>query len=1358
VVAAINNLATTGRNGKGVLVLFASANNDHTINGVSALAQLDTVMAIGGTNSNNEHTEFSDVGPEMALATPTNDRGDDGVRLPWLNITSVDNTGSSGYNGLPDLDYTNDFGGTSAATPIAAGLLALILSHDENMTSAQVRAIAQHTAVRIDEPYGRFDPITGHSHRYGYGRGDAAAAIAAVAAGIRWPDRIRSLTITGAGNDISMFWSTPAADYAGSLLVRSNKPFGWMPTDGQTYTVGQEVAPGVTVIYNGVVGAYTDVGATTGGFFYAVYPRSPANYYGFGAKGHLIRNGATVFYDNSEIIDPGWTHGGLRDEWTRGTPTSSLGIFGQVVNGSGPLAGTRGFRAINGNRCWGTDMQSTYNANADAWLQTPIINLTGVNVPVFLEYWDWSLLETFYDRCTVEAVDADGNFLGYIDPDTCGDYDWTQRVYDLTPYAGQAIRVRFRLTSDSILQRDGWFIDEVRVTVAENVPLPPTATPIYTETTENTAKPITLTGSDPNVGTTLAYVITSLPTNGQLSDPEAGPITTVPYTLAGNFRVVIYTPNSDYQGPESFTYQVFDGGLSSNNATVKVSVGTPVEIYNFPLTTDPGWITEGFWAFGKPNGIGGDPTSGNTGLNVYGYNLNGQYANDIKAESLIMAPINCTGLSRVTLSFARWLGVESGNFDNASIEVSADGVNWSPVWANGSTAVIDTSWSIQTFNIGAVADDQPFVQVRWVMGPTDSNTTYAGWNIDDVRILAIGTPAGNQPPMARPVNGSTATSTMIALDLDGADPDDEDLSYTITSLPLFGTISDPNGGEITTVPYTLPPGFRTVEYLPDADFGGFDEFNYQVSDGELNSNVARVVIEVLNPAPFPFEEDFEGGPVLVSHWSTNSTGVGRILVTDRYEPKDNWHIVLDSGAESSYALNELTLVVDLEGQSNVLLYYDWKDFADEVHPAPNSWVGSIQGDAVAISTDGSTWYKLADLHDPNKAAAGDEEAEGGLRAAAYQTVLIDLDDAMAAFGLNYSQTVRIRFIQYDNNPVESDGLALDNIRVVQGTDDPLIVTSVLPEGTVNEPYPPFQIDTFGGDLPLVWTMPTIFTEESLGAQPFPTGGVAQNWRADDAAFDYTLPFPFPFYGGSYTDLKIATDGWINFGPYVGSTYNNSTAALMANKRIAVMWDDLRTDKPGGDIYVDESVPGQVTFRWAAATRNALGNTPCNFAATLFDDGTIRLDYGSGNTPLTPTVGLSAGDNSRYFLTSYDGAASLGDAASLFLDFSRLPPGMSMDAAGVVSGTPTDAGVFHPLIIIEDQRGRSDQKVLTITVRSDLFGDFDGDGDIDLVDLGSFVACLEAPAPDGDCLEAFDADGSAIVDLYDFAAFQRAFTE
>lgn len=1356
-VNAINFAALQGRNGLGCLVLFASANNDHTVNGVSALAQLPNVMAVGGTNSHAEHTEFSDVGPEVGITTPTNDRGDDGVREPWLDITTVDNQGTSGYNGLPDLDYTDEFGGTSSATPLAAGVLALIISQDESMTASQARAILQHTAVRLDEPYGRFDGVTGHSHRFGFGRADAAQAVAAAHAGLRWPDRIKTMNVTPAGSDVTVTWSTPTNNYAGSLLVRSTKPFEWMPTDGQVYTVSEVVAPGVAVVAVGPASLYIDVGAASGGFFYAAYPFSASNLYGFGAKGYVIQDGITLFYDSCESVNPGWTTGGTGSEWARGTPTSGNSIFGQVVYGSGPMAGTRGTRAIGGNNCWGTDLASTYNPGVDAYLDTPLINLTGVSADVFLEYYDWCLLETFYDSCKVEVVDVDGELIGYVDDDTGGDYDWTRRVYDLTPFVGQAVKIRFRITSDDILQRDGWFLDEVRVRVAANIPLPPTASNTYTETTENTPVAVTMIGSDPNPSTTLSYVVESLPLHGTLSDPNGGVINSAPYTLLLNGNIVNFTPQTGYQGPDLFTYHAFDGALSSNTATARMSIGTPLLAHDFPFDTDPGWATEGAWAFGVPQGLAGDPTGGYTGSFVYGYNLSGAYTLNLPPKHLTMLPINCTGLSRVTLSFARWLGVEAGNYDNASIEVSTDGIQWQAVWENDrANDLAETAWGVHSYNIGEVADDEPFVQVRWKMGPTDSNTVFAGWNVDDVQLLAIGTPQANQPPLASPVNASTAKNRFLNITLDADDQNGDPLSFSILSLPEHGTLSEAGVGNILSVPHTLVGTTDLVKYTPDTDYAGTDAFTYGASDGLLDSNVAGVSIEVIDSAAFPFLDDFETGDLSI-HWKAVSTSAGRIRVTDQDGPIDVYHVTMDSGREGTYSANELTLAADLFGASIVLLQYDWKDYGEEATSLPASWTGSVEGDGVGISADGITWFKVANLFDTSKSAS-DADGDAGPRADNYQTVTIDLDAAIAAAGINYNRTFRIRFQQYDNQPIATDGIAIDNVRLVQGTGDPLITTSFLPVAQLGQPYGPVQMMAAGGDPPLTWSTPTEFFENDLGSSLFTAAGTALGLNGDDIVMDYALPFSFPFFGQSYSSIKIASDGWINFGSYVGSISNNSEVVLRYNKRIAVLWEDFTT--VGGNVYADDSMPGEITIRWAGVTR--IGLNPVNFSATLFDDGRIRFDYGSGNVmDNPPTIGVSAGDQvapQRYFISSYDTAMNIGDVNSLLLDYSRLPPGLVMNAQGLITGTPTEEGTFSPLFKVIDDSAREDLKSLQLVVSSDMFGDFDGDNDVDDADLAQFEACFTGE--DGGMYEpicaAGDADSDNDIGCTDWLAFQDAY--
>jgi Zn-dependent metalloprotease len=179
------------------------------------------------------------------------------------------------------------------------------------------------------------------------------------------------------------------------------------------------------------------------------------------------------------------------------------------------------------------------------------------------------------------------------------------------------------------------------------------------------------------------------------------------------------------------------------NETIHVFNAAPV--YRWDLSTNPGWTCQGLWAWGVPNGVGGDqgdpaPTTGHTGSTVYGYNLRGGYENNLATtQTLTTGAINCSNLRGTHLSFWRWLGVERAAYDHASIEVSNDGIHWTRIWRSLAGATQTGGfWTRVVYDISAGADGKPSVYIRWGMGPTDVSFTYCGWYIDDVEIYANG--------------------------------------------------------------------------------------------------------------------------------------------------------------------------------------------------------------------------------------------------------------------------------------------------------------------------------------------------------------------------------------------------------------------------------------------------------------------------------------------------------------------------------------------------------------------------------------------------------------------------------------------
>ncbi len=161
------------------------------------------------------------------------------------------------------------------------------------------------------------------------------------------------------------------------------------------------------------------------------------------------------------------------------------------------------------------------------------------------------------------------------------------------------------------------------------------------------------------------------------------------------------------------------------------------------METNPGWSVQGEWAWGIPTGQGGeygepDPASGYTGTHVYGYNLAGDYANNMSSTMYLTTPaIDCSELSQVGFQFWGWLGVEMVQYDHARIEISNnDGGTWSTIWTNSGT-LNGGIWELWSFDISSVASGYSNVKIRWGMGPTDSSWRYCGWNIDDVQVFAM---------------------------------------------------------------------------------------------------------------------------------------------------------------------------------------------------------------------------------------------------------------------------------------------------------------------------------------------------------------------------------------------------------------------------------------------------------------------------------------------------------------------------------------------------------------------------------------------------------------------------------------------
>ncbi len=244
--AGLSNALTFGRGGRGVIMTRASGNERET--GANANDQAYTadprVITVAGVRSTGRVASYSTPGASVLVAAPV---GDTGLDAP----PTTDRTGSSfGYNaGIFYLDDSADYAfnsisprGTSFAAPQIAGLCALLLGANTNLTIRDVQQILVLSSRHFD--FADRDLATNGvglavSHNAGFGVPDAGLAVRLARV---WSNRPPATTITLVSN------VTRAIPDAGFLMratgmdvpVGLNLITGLMPKEG----LHPEQAPG----------------------------------------------------------------------------------------------------------------------------------------------------------------------------------------------------------------------------------------------------------------------------------------------------------------------------------------------------------------------------------------------------------------------------------------------------------------------------------------------------------------------------------------------------------------------------------------------------------------------------------------------------------------------------------------------------------------------------------------------------------------------------------------------------------------------------------------------------------------------------------------------------------------------------------------------------------------------------------------------------------------------------------------------------------------------------------------------------------------------------------------------------------
>ncbi len=256
----------------------------------------------------------------------------------------------------------------------------------------------------------------------------------------------------------------------------------------------------------------------------------------------------------------------------------------------------------------------------------------------------------------------------------------------------------------------------------------------------------------------------------------------------------------------------------------------------------------------------------------------------------------------------------------------------------------------------------------------------------------------------------------------------------------------------------------------------------------------------------------------------------------------------------------------------------------------------------------------------------------------------------------------------------------------------------LADGQINVAYPPVTFEATAQATPVTWRL-LESTVQTLAPTSLPTGAFRE-WRADESVWQVQFPLGFPYAGRTYLRAWVSSNGFIDFGTW-GVTPGplNSSGTLFQRVRIAPLWDDLSTDgiinRPE-DIYTSQPTPDSFMIRWQGHTQ--LTDQPVNFAVVFFVDGRVRFDYGTGNTGLTPTVGLGYGGGRGIVVGGYDSAAALTNTGSVLFTPSSLPSGMNFETATArILGTPRQGGQFNARIQVTDDVSQTAERTFTLFI-------------------------------------------------------------
>lgn len=223
---ALEHGVANGRGGRGSVWVWAAGNGAQKQDecNFDGYANHPLTIAVGAVGDNFKKSSYSEECSALMVVAPSNG-GSKG-------IITCDIMGPQGYS---PTECTDSFGGTSSAAPLAAGVVALMLSANPNLGWKDVQYILMTTAQQVDPTDASWETnAVGRkfSHRYGYGLIDAEAAVQEA---LRWSTSDRLATAIGRFSTATQVVNKPLPQGVPLVLKLQVKSTDWPCEHVQLY-------------------------------------------------------------------------------------------------------------------------------------------------------------------------------------------------------------------------------------------------------------------------------------------------------------------------------------------------------------------------------------------------------------------------------------------------------------------------------------------------------------------------------------------------------------------------------------------------------------------------------------------------------------------------------------------------------------------------------------------------------------------------------------------------------------------------------------------------------------------------------------------------------------------------------------------------------------------------------------------------------------------------------------------------------------------------------------------------------------------------------------------------------------------